>query len=86
MSAAPRTESTTAEADKQDCRLYLVTPPAFEPKAFARELEAAVGAGDVACLQLRLKDASDDAVRRAAQALMPICHAHDVAFILNDRP
>lgn len=72
--------------DNDRCRLYLVTPPAFEPETFARQLEAALGAGDVACLQLRLKDTSDDAVRRAARALMPICHAHDVAFIVNDRP
>jgi thiamine-phosphate pyrophosphorylase len=84
--AEPRSQSA-AEAGKHDgCRLYLVTPPAFEPGAFARELEAALGGGDVACLQLRLKDASDDAVRRAAGALMPICHAHEVAFIVNDRP
>jgi thiamine-phosphate pyrophosphorylase len=25
-------------------------------------------------------------VRRAAEALMPVCHAYDVALILNDRP
>ena len=68
------------------CRLYLVTPPAFDPEAFRRELEAALGGGDVACLQLRLKGASDDAVRRAARALMPLCHAREVAFIVNDRP
>ena len=72
--------------DDNRCRLYLVTPPAFDPEAFKRELEAALGGGDVACLQLRLKGADDDAVRRAARALMPVCHAHDVAFILNDRP
>jgi thiamine-phosphate pyrophosphorylase len=67
-------------------RLYLVTPPAFEPSAFAGALEAALAAGDVACLQLRMKDAADDAVRAAARLLMPICHAKDVAFIVNDRP
>ncbi len=72
--------------DDNRCRLYLVTPPAFEPEAFRRQLEAALGGGDVACLQLRLKGADDDAVRRAARALMPLCHAHDVAFIVNDRP
>jgi thiamine-phosphate pyrophosphorylase len=48
-------------------------------------LSAALGAGDVACLQLRLKPAADDAVRRAAEVLMPICHAHDVALVVNDR-
>ncbi|MBL8665090.1 MAG: thiamine phosphate synthase [Candidatus Odyssella sp.] len=73
------------DADNR-CRLYLVTPPAFDPEALRRELEAALGGGDVACLQLRLKGASDDAVRRAARALMPLCHARDVAFIVNDRP
>ncbi|MDA5194896.1 thiamine phosphate synthase [Govanella unica] len=69
-----------------DCRLYLITPPAFDPRAFAEPLKAALGAGDVASLQLRLKDASADAVRWAAEVLMPITQAHDVAFIVNDRP
>ena len=65
------------------CRLYLVTPPVLPP-GFADALAAALDAGDVACLQLRLKDAPRDAIRRATEALMPVCHARDVAFILND--
>lgn len=68
------------------CRLYLITPPAFEPQAFAETLKVALGAGDVACLQLRLKGASDDEIRRSAALLTPIAHAHDVALVLNDRP
>ena len=72
--------------DNDRCRLYLITPPAFDPAAFARAFETALGGGDVACLQLRMKDTSDDAIRRAARLLMPICHAKDVAFIVNDRP
>lgn len=40
----------------------------------------------MASLQLRLKGARDDQVLRAAEALMPIAHRHDVAFIVNDRP
>ena len=68
------------------CQLYLVTPPALEPAAFAETLKAALDGGPVACLQLRLKDAPDDAVRRAAELLMPVCHAYDVAFLINDRP
>jgi thiamine-phosphate pyrophosphorylase len=40
----------------------------------------------VACLQLRLKDIPDQDILAAAKALMPIAHAHGVAFILNDRP
>lgn len=68
------------------CRLYLITPPVLDPRTFADTLKSALGAGDVACLQLRLKDVPADAVRWATEVLMPIAHAHDVAFIINDRP
>lgn len=69
-----------------DCRLYLITPPKFEPRAFADELKRVLDGGDVASLQLRLKDASDDEIRRACEILMPIAQRRDAAFILNDRP
>jgi thiamine-phosphate pyrophosphorylase len=68
------------------CRLYLVTPSRLELRAFSEQLKAALGAGDVASLQLRLKEAADDEIRRAAQTLMPIAQSAGVAFILNDRP
>ncbi|MFZ3237801.1 MAG: thiamine phosphate synthase [Stellaceae bacterium] len=74
----PETPATT--------RLYLITPPAFDPDKFAGELEEALAGGDVACLQLRLKEVDDAIVRRAAAVLQPIAQAHDVAFIMNDRP
>ncbi len=70
----------------QSCRLYLITPPRLEPRAFADDLKRAFDGGDVACLQLRLKDVSDDDIRRATEILMPIAQKADVAFILNDRP
>ncbi len=69
------------------CRLYLITPPRLDDvAAFAKVLDEALSAGDVACLQLRLKEASDVEVLAAAVALKPVCHAHDVALIINDRP
>ena len=68
------------------CRLYLITPPRLEAKSFAEVLKRALGAGDVASLQLRLKDVSDDEIRRDAEVLMPIAQRAGVAFILNDRP
>ena len=67
-------------------RLYLITPPALEPAAFAGRLAEALDAGDVACVQLRLKDVDDDTIRRAADVLRPITQSRDVAFIMNDRP
>jgi thiamine-phosphate pyrophosphorylase len=66
-------------------RLYLITPPAFAPAVFADQLAAALDAGDVACVQLRLKDVDDDTVRRAADALRPVAQSRNVAFLMNDR-
>lgn len=71
--------------DAERCRLYLLTPPAIDD-AFAGALAAALDAGDVGAVQLRLKDCDDDAVKRAAAALIPVCHARDRPLILNDRP
>jgi thiamine-phosphate pyrophosphorylase len=68
------------------CRLYLITPPTIELAAFSRALADALGGGDVACVQLRLKDAGDDEVLRVGGALKPIVQAAGAAFILNDRP
>lgn len=68
------------------CRLYLVTPDRLEPDAFADDLARALDAGDVACVQLRLKDASDDAILRAAERLVPVARTREVAFLMNDRP
>lgn len=71
-------------------QLYLITPPVIDPLSFAETLRAALDAGPVACLQLRLKEgeatASENSIRRATEQLMPVCHAHDVAFLINDRP
>ena len=49
-------------------------------------LKRALDAGDVASVQLRLKDSPDDDVLRAGEILMPVTQRADAAFILNDRP
>jgi thiamine-phosphate pyrophosphorylase len=68
-------------------RLYLITPPSIpDLEGFAGELEAALSAGDVAALQIRLKPADEATIRAAVVRLAPITRAHDVALILNDRP
>ena len=69
------------------CRLYLITPPEIANlTAFAADLDAALAAGDVAALQIRLKPADDAAILAAVEALAPVARAHDVAVLLNDRP
>lgn len=73
-------------------QLYLITPPQIpDLDAFLESLKEALGAGDVACLQLRLKGAggepaSDDDIIAAAEAIGPVALAHEVAFLINDRP
>lgn len=74
------------------CRLYLITPPRLgDLDAFAGAFRAALDAGDVACVQLRLKTEAggvvpDDDVLFAAEALLPIARERNVAFLINDRP
>ena len=85
MAAARDSGAADGSGEPPRCRLYLVTPPVLDPLPFAEALARALDAGDVACVQLRLKDAGDDAIRRAVDALRPVAQARDVAFLLNDR-
>lgn len=39
----------------------------------------------MACVQLRLAEVDQAGLRGAAKALMPICHQHDVAFLVDGR-
>src|ERR1700761_6668052 len=69
------------------CRLYLITPPRVDELAgFGRVLAHALDAGDVAALQIRLKEVSDEIIAAAVDALSPIAQARGAAVILNDRP
>jgi thiamine-phosphate pyrophosphorylase len=67
------------------CRLYLITPPVLLAD-FEDRLAAALDAGDVAAVQLRVKDAPDAQIARLIDRLRPIVQARDVSFLLNDRP
>ncbi|MEM9810361.1 MAG: thiamine phosphate synthase [Pseudomonadota bacterium] len=71
--------------------LYLITPSRIEDLAqFAEDLKAVLEAGhgtpaEVAVLQLRLKDVSDDTVLRTAEVIAPILAEADAGFLINDR-
>ncbi|OAN45725.1 thiamine phosphate synthase [Paramagnetospirillum marisnigri] len=69
------------------CRLYLITPPRIEtPFQWVETLKSALDGGDVACLQIRLKDLDDDALARVVDVLRPVAQRQGVAVLLNDRP
>lgn len=76
----------TSASSRPPCRLYLITPPALPDLAgFADRLGEALDAGDVAALQIRLKDVPDNDIRRAVDVLAPVAQARGVAVIMNDR-
>lgn len=72
--------------DDEPCRLYLITPPSFDPAAFRDILAQALDAGDVACLRIGMTGASDDEIRRATEILLPVAQDRNVAVLMNDRP
>ena len=64
-----------------------VTPPSLDDLAgFGRTLAHTLDAGDVAALQVRLKDVGDDIIAAATDVILPIAAARGVALIMNDRP
>ena len=74
-------------SSSEPCRLYLISPPTLEDSAhFARNLPGILEAGDVACLQLRLKTSNEEDILNAIGFLQPVCERAEVALILNDRP
>ena len=73
-------------ADGEACRLYLITPPAFDPLAWRDTLAEALDAGDVAAVQLRLKGVEDGTLRRTIDLLRPVVQSRGVSFLMNDRP
>ena len=69
-----------ARARLRDARVYLAVD-----RAGAAVVPAALAAG-VDMVQLRDKDADDDALRQSAVPLGELCRAHGALFVLNDRP
>lgn len=65
-------------------RLYLVTPQVFEPEPFAALAARALAAHPVACLRLDLGQAPEERWRAAANHLLPVAHAHDVALVIAE--
>ena len=64
--------------------LYLISPPSIELDQFTPLLNEVLATSIASVFQLRLKNTSDEHIERACRALIPICHQHGIAFILND--
>ena len=66
-------------------RLYLVTPLVADTAAFARELEAALAAADIAAVLLRLAEAGERALINRAKAIAAVVQRRDVALLIADK-
>jgi thiamine-phosphate pyrophosphorylase len=66
-------------------RLYLFTPPLGDPAAFANQLAAALDAGDVAALLLRLEDADERTLVNRAKMIAAVVQPRGVALLLDGR-
>ncbi|HLA20526.1 MAG TPA: thiamine phosphate synthase [Pseudolabrys sp.] len=64
-------------------RLYLVTPRVADATAFAAPLVAALAAGDVAAVLLRLAAADERALINIAKTLAPVAQDKGVALLLD---
>ena len=64
-------------------RLYLVTPRVEDTTAFLAQLTAALAAGDVAAVLLRLAAADERTMINRAKALGPIVQDKNVALLLD---
>jgi len=65
-------------------RLLLPTPPRAPLDRIAEALPGALATGRIACVRLDLPGAAEAEIRRAADALRPLCHDAEVALILRD--
>jgi len=64
-------------------RLYLVTPRVADVAAFASQLTAALAAGDIAAVLLRLADADERTLINRAKELTRAVQDKDVALLLD---
>ena len=67
-------------------RLYLLTPPLDDTAAFARTLERALPAADVAAVLLRLADTDERALINRIKAVAAVVQRRDIALLVEGRP
>jgi thiamine-phosphate pyrophosphorylase len=70
------------EARRDPPQLYLVTPEVADPAAFSGALTAALGAGDVAAVLLRLAAADERTLINRAKVLSPIVQNKGAALLI----
>ncbi len=65
-------------------KIYLISPPKIELKAFSISLHNALKTNLVPVFQLRLKDIAKSEIKNYAKEIKKICDDNNCLFILND--
>ena len=67
-------------------RLYLFTPVLDDATAFARDLDTALAAADVAAVLVRLADADERTLVNRAKQIATVVQRRDIALLIDGRP
>lgn len=78
--------TSSAAGIPASARLYAILDLGYVVEEMAPPVTAALLAGGAGLLQLRAKGRDLETIRRVAEALIPLCRAAGVPFILNDFP
>ncbi len=71
-------------AQTEQPQIYLITPPEFELSQYPSTLARVLDNHDIACVRLALSTRDEDRLLRAGDALREVCHARDVAIVIEN--
>lgn len=64
-------------------QIYLITPPEFEFSDFPDRLARVLDGAEIACVRMALATTDASRLGKAADLLREICHARDVALVID---
>ncbi len=65
-------------------KLYALTPPDMELPSFLPHFKQALASQKIACMQIRLKNKSEQEIEKIARKLIPIAKQYKTPLLLND--
>ena len=71
-------------SETDSAQLYLTTPQSFDLAEFAPKLEKVLDAVPVICVRISLSTTDERELSQAADRLREICHARDIAVVIDD--
>jgi len=83
MTSGPKTSRPKHAEPRPAPRLYLVTPPVADAQAFSTPLAAALAAGDVAAVLLRLAEGDERTLINRAKTLVPVVQEKNAALLIG---